>query len=153
MRPFCRCVHLNALRCSVVLLCGDLGSDALKTAFEREMRRVKAGRKCPSYFEITRKLDDGNPNPYMGITYCDSAHGDCVIHMHEWNSGCFVHEAFHAACLVLKARNIDDPSTEAGAFLIEYLFNEVVNAEWTDRNFAKDHFPAGARVNRKGKHK
>lgn len=153
MRPFCRCVHLNALRCSVVLLCGDLGSDALKAAYGREMRRVKAGRKCPSYSEVTGKLDDGNPDPYRGITCCDTACGDCVIHMHEWSSGVFVHEAFHAVCLVMRARGIDDRNTEAGAFLIEYLFNEIVNAEWADRNFAKDHFPANAGINKKGKRK
>lgn len=133
---FCRVVHLNALRCSIVVMCGDLHGISLRRKYDAEMRRVKAPKGAPTFDEQVKWLDE-EKRSHTGVTRVDLDCGDVTVHLNNWDSGVFVHEAYHAACGVMKARGIEDPSTETGAYLVEYLFNEIVNAEWSDRDFVK----------------
>lgn len=151
---FCRVVHINALRCSVVVMCGDLYGTSLRRKYDAEMRRVKAPKDAPTFDEQVKGLEE-EKRSRRGLTRVDLDYGDTTIHLNDWDSGVFVHEAYHAACGVMRARGIEDPSTELGAYLVEYLFNEIVNTDWTDRNFVKRNVssPSGAECvhNKKGK--
>lgn len=149
VKPFCRCVHLDILRCSVVLLCGDLKDPALRAAYDREMRRVKAPKDCPSYDKITEPFSGtGSDAEYTAATSCNYGNGDCIIHLHEWSSGTFVHEVFHAVSGIMESRGVTDTHNETGAYTMEYLFEQFVNTDWADRNFVERH---SLKTQKKGK--
>lgn len=134
---FCRCVNLHTLRCSVVVLCGDCKGDNLRKLYAKEMRRVRAPKTAPSYDEVI-SLIDKEKRSYSGLTCVDKSNADCCIFLPEWHSEVFVHEAYHAVRGIMDARDIsEDPTTEIGAYLIERLFHEIVNTDFTDNDFKK----------------
>lgn len=136
---FCRCVHIDMFRCSVIVLCGDLDSPELRKAYEKEHDRTMA-KTAPSYDEVVSTIKDYT-REYIGLS-CIRDNADCYLYLPEWSCTCFIHEAYHAATGIMNRRDVVDSSTEVGAYLIEYLFGEIVNTKWSDAMFFKNHFRA-----------
>ena len=63
----------------------------------------------------------GDPVGAVGFTVRDR--GDVYIVLPKWDSRVFVHEAYHAAQAVLRITGTQDE--ELGAFLVEWLFEEI----------------------------
>lgn len=124
-KPFIKVCESVVLRRSVVVLCGP--KEKIKRLFfDPEMFRqyeLPERVRRANWRKIERAGDEVGvwTGDVLGLTLKDG--GDVFIVLPEWDSRVFVHEAYHAAQAVL--RIIGTQGEELGAFLVEWLFEEL----------------------------
>ena len=135
---FCCCVYLHPFRCSVIVLCGNLDGNGLRRKFVNETRRVKAPKSAPSFYDIGSEIR-GETRTYRGVTCVNRDKADCCyVCLPEWKSTVFVHEAYRAVRGIMGFRDMEEgPSAELDSYLIEHLFDEIVNADLCDRRIKR----------------
>ena len=125
MKPFVKVCDSKILRRSVVVCCGP--KPAVKKLFLDPKTFDGYGlskqflAKQWQFVEKSWYEACGTPGGAAGFT---TGHGgDVYVVMPKWDSRVFVHEAYHAAQAVLRIVGTQDE--ELGAFLVEWLFEEV----------------------------
>lgn len=125
MKPFVKVCESKVLRRGVVVCCGPKtsvrklfldpgtfeGSGLSKRLLAKQWRVVE---------EAWSETSD-SPGGALGFTVRDG--GDVFVVLPKWDSRVFVHEAYHAAQAVLRIIGTQDE--ELGAFLVEWLFEEI----------------------------
>lgn len=124
MKPFCRIVTFEVLRCGVVVCVGPMGKE-LRRAYEAECRRHNI-ENPPDFSWISdaaKAEDDEFPDkPYSGITVGKGF--DYAIYLPKWGDDTFVHECVHAVKHILEDHGVKDE--ESLAFHVEYLYSHVL---------------------------
>ena len=126
IKPFVKVCESKVLRRSVVVCCGAK-AELKKLFFDPKTfagfaLKPEEHRETWAYLEGEWDQTIGDPdNPALGVT--TTYRGDVFILMPEWDSRVFVHEAFHAAHAVMRIIGTQDE--ELGAFLVEWLFEEL----------------------------
>ena len=124
MKPFCRIVTFEVLRCGVVVCVGPMGKE-LKRAYEAECRAHNIKDPPPFSFisDAVKAADDEDPgHPFKSLTI--EKNYDYAIYMPKWEDDTFVHECFHAVNHVMMDHRIEDEETFA--FHLEYLYSHVL---------------------------
>lgn len=125
MKPFIKVCESKVLRHSVVVLCGP--KEKLKRLFlDPGMYRqygLPEKTQRANWRKIERAGDEVGvwSGGSLGLTLRDG--GDVFVVLPEWDSRVFLHEAYHAAQAVLRIIGTQDE--ELGAFLVEWLFEEL----------------------------
>ena len=125
MKPFVKVCESKVLRRGIVVCCGPKpavrklfldprtfdGFNLSKQFLARQWRTVEK-----AWDEVLEE-----PGGALGFTKRDG--GDVFVVLPKWDSRVFVHEAYHAAQAVLRIIGTQDE--ELGAFLVEWLFEEI----------------------------
>lgn len=124
-KPFIKVCESKVLRRSVVVCCGP--KEKLKTLFfDPEMLRqygLTEKSQRANWRKITQAWDEARAEPGGARGFTLMYEGDVFVVLSEWDSRVFVHEAYHAAQAVLRIIGTQDE--ELGAFLVEWLFEEL----------------------------
>lgn len=124
-KPFIKICESKVLRRSVVVCCGP--KEKLKKLFfdPETLRQYGLSERAQraNWQEIERAWDETGLGSGGALGFTLKYKGDVFIVMHEWDSSVFVHEAYHATQAVLRIVGTQDE--ELGAFLIEWLFEEL----------------------------
>lgn len=126
MKPFVKVCESKVLRRGVVVCCGP--KPAIRKLFlDPKTFPAEFGLSkrflAQSWRSIEKAWDEacGAPGGALGFTmHC---YGDVFVVLPKWDSRVFVHEAYHAAQAVLRIIGTQDE--ELGAFLVEWLFEEL----------------------------
>lgn len=124
MKPFCRIVTFEVIRCGVVVCVGPIGKE-LRRAYEEECREHNIENPPPfSWIEDAVKSgEDSKPGkPAKGLTF--GSQYDYCIYMPKWEDDVFVHECFHAINHIMSDHGIEDE--ESLAYHLEYLYSHVL---------------------------
>ena len=125
MKPFVKVCESKVLRRGIVVCCGP--RPAIRKLFLDPGTFEGFGfskRFLAKQWKVVEKAWDdvcGDPGGAVGFTVRDG--GDVYIVLPKWDSRVFVHEAYHAAQAVLRIIGTQDE--ELGAFLVEWLFEEI----------------------------
>ena len=125
MKPFVKVCESKVLRRGVVVCCGP----------EPVVKKLFLDPKTFPRFDVSKQLlvkqwrivekawreTSESPGGVLGFTVRDG--GDVFVVLPKWDSRVFVHEAYHAAQAVLRIIGTQDE--ELGAFLVEWLFEEI----------------------------
>jgi len=125
MKPFVKVCESKVLRRGIVVCCGP--KPAVRKLFLDP--RTFDGFNLSKQFlvrqwrTVEKAWNDvcGDPGGASGFTVRDG--GDVFVVLPKWDSRVFVHEAYHAAQAVLHIIGTQDE--ELGAFLVEWLFEEI----------------------------
>lgn len=134
MKPFVKVCESKVLRRGIVVCCGP--KPVVKKMFldPKTFPRLGLSKQfLAEKWEVVDKAWDnvcGEPVGAIGFTVQDA--GDVYVVLPEWDSRVFVHEAYHAAQAVLRIIGTQDE--ELGAFLVEWLFEEIC---WAPPNKGK----------------
>lgn len=137
MKPFIRICDSKVLRRGIVVCCGPR-PDVKKLfldpgTFERLGFSFSKQFLAKQWKIVEKAWNDvcGDPGGALGFTVRDG--GDVFVVLPKWDSRVFVHEAYHAAQAVLRIIGTQDE--ELGAFLVEWLFEEIC---WTPPKRGKE---------------
>ena len=126
MKPFIKVCESKVLRRSVVVCCGTKAK--LKRlfldpkTFDGFEPSPREHRETWRYLETKwRETVDGPDGGADGFTTW--FRGDVFVVLPKWDLRVFVHEAYHAAQAILRIVGTQDE--ELGAFLVEWLFEEM----------------------------
>lgn len=125
MKPFVKVCESKVLRRGIVVCCGP--KPAVRKLFLDPGTFERFGfskRFLAKQWKVVEKAWDdvcGDPGGALGFTVRDG--GDVFVVLPKWDSRVFVHEAYHAAQAVLRIIGTQDE--ELGAFLVEWLFEEI----------------------------
>ena len=125
MKPFVKVCESKVLRRAVVVCCGP--KPAVKKLFLDPKTFDGFGLSkqflAKQWKVVEKAWNDvmGRPGGALGFTKRDG--GDVYVVLPKWDSRVFVHEAYHAAQAVLRIIGTQDD--ELGAFLVEWLFEEI----------------------------
>ena len=130
MKPFVKVCESKVLRRSVVVCCGPKAE--LKRLF-LDPKTFDGFEPSPKEHRATwaqledswRKTVDAPDVGALGFTM--RFRGDVFVVLPRWDSRVFVHEAYHAAQRILQEIGTDDE--ELGAYLVEWLFEEICWSE------------------------
>lgn len=125
MKPFVKVCDSKVLRRGVVVCCGP--RPAVRKLFldPRTFEGFGFSKQflARQWKVVEKAWNDvcGDPGGALGFTVRDG--GDVFVVLPKWDSRVFVHEAYHAAQAVLRIIGTQDE--ELGAFLVEWLFEEI----------------------------
>lgn len=125
MKPFVKVCESKVLRRGVVVCCGPkpavrklfLDPD---TFYGFSLSKKFLARQWRVVEKAWRETSESHGGA-LGFTVVDE--GDIYVVLPKWDSRVFVHEAYHAAQAVLRIIGTQDE--ELGAFLVEWLFEEI----------------------------
>lgn len=133
VKPFIRVCESKVLRRSVVVCCGT--KEEIKRlfldpkTFDGIVLSLGELRETWANLEETWRTTMDDPDS-GAIGFTVSFRGDVFIVLQKWDSRVFVHEAYHAAHYILREISTDDE--ELGAYLVEWLFEEICWSEGSD---------------------
>lgn len=125
MKSFVKVCESKVLRRGIVVCCGP--KPVVRKLFldPKTFSRFNLSKRfLAKQWRIVEKAWDeilGEPGGALGFTVRDG--GDVFVVLPKWDSRVFVHEAYHAAQAVLRIIGTQDE--ELGAFLVEWLFEEI----------------------------
>ena len=125
VKPFIKVCESAVLRRSVVVCCGPR-ERLRKLFFDPEtFGRYNLPKRVlrANWREIKRAWDDTGLGSGGALGFTLKYKGDVFVVLPEWDSRVFVHEAYHVAQAVLRCVGTQDE--ELGAFLVEWLFEEL----------------------------
>lgn len=128
MKPFIKVCESKVLRRGIVVCCGP--KPAIRKLFldPKTFHGYGFSKQflAKQWKVVNKAWDDvcGCPGGALGFTVRDG--GDVYVVLPKWDSRVFVHEAYHATQAVLRIIGTQDE--ELGAFLVEWLFEEIC---WT----------------------
>ena len=124
-KPFVRVCESNVLRRGVVVCCGP--KPAVKKLFLDPKTFDGYGLSKQFLAKKWRFVEtawrDTTESPGGAVGFTARQDGDIYVVLPKWDSRVFVHEAYHAAQAVLRLIGTQDE--EIGAFLVEWLFEEI----------------------------
>lgn len=125
VKPFIKVCESAVLRRSVIVCCGS--KDALKKLFfdPETFRQFNLSKRFlrANWRRIEEAWADVRASEGGALGFTLKHEGDVFVVLPEWDSRVFVHEAYHAAQAVLRIIGTQDE--ELGAFLVEWLFEEL----------------------------
>ena len=133
VKPFVRVCESEILRRSVVVCCGT--KPELKKLLFNASRPYDLPMSAldETWGHLEGCWADMIDGEHKALGFTTRFHGDVFVVLPEWDSRVFVHEAYHAARLVLK--EVDSDDEELGAYLIEWLFEKIC---WSKRSGGKE---------------
>lgn len=123
MKPFVKVCESEILRRSVIVCCGakaELEKLLANASKGYQLSKAEADETWKYLETCWAEVIDGE---HKSLGFTTRFHGDVFVVLPEWDSRVFVHEAYHAARLVLKEVSSDDE--ELGAYLVEWLFEKI----------------------------
>lgn len=134
MKPFVHVTTIDVLERGVVVFCGSL--DELDKVVGKPSRFCSAAhakilkRKWKDLRTVlSAELEKAD---LSGLTTKEDKYPDVFVWLPKWDSAILVHELFHAVGMMCRTAGIEDEET--GAYLIGYLFRDIV---WTETNERK----------------
>lgn len=125
MSPFVKVCESKVLRRSIVVCCGPKPSVKKLFLDPETFSEFNCSKRflIEKWRVVEKAWDDvcGAPGGALGFTVSDG--GDIFVVLPKWDSRVFIHEAYHATQAVLRIIGTQDE--ELGAFLVEWLFEEV----------------------------
>ena len=125
MKPFVKVCESKVLRRGIVVCCGP--KPAVRKLFldPRTFEGFGLSKRflAKQWRVVEKAWNDvcGDPGGASGFTVRDG--GDVYVVLPKWDSRVFVHEAYHAA--QAGRRIVGTRDEELGAFLVEWLFEEI----------------------------
>lgn len=123
VKPFVKVCESEVLRRSVIVCCGAKAELEKLLAGASKGYRLSKADADETWGHLEGCWADTIDGEHKALGFTTRFHGDVFVVLPEWDSRVFVHEAYHAARLVLKEASSDDE--ELGAYLIEWLFEKV----------------------------